>query len=260
MTKIVLAQDDNQQYGGLCEKCNRQFAISSNQLQSANTAEILINPSDWGLRNGMTQEEVKSVLGEPVSVKNAAPFTWWLYPDNKRVEFAQFSKDTKSRLYFCSVLGSNIVTTGQPNTIKCPYCGITQDAQMASNRYTYELKRQQEHANQEQTSANRQAVSGLVQTIGNSVNSMYERRIQANQACMQQNTDNYMAYLRQQAQSPRPTCYQPMPSPSIQAIPRPSTLYNVPKSSVLSEMSSTTSGTITRVGPGQYEYKETSNR
>lgn len=69
------------------------------------------------------------------------------------------------------------ISAQQLNTVEnitCPYCGVAQNTKMASNRYTYEAQRTQ-------SNANAQFVSGLAQTLKNSMDKADERRRQTDQ-------------------------------------------------------------------------------
>lgn len=180
--------------GASCEKCNRQFSISVPSSISAPSPKS-VDPTEWGLSKGMTQSEVQAVLGKPSSIKNIEWYIWWYYPKDRRVEFWKNSKDGEYKLNFCAEVSSPPQPAPQQNTVTCPYCGITQDKQMAANRYVYDTQMAQATADAQATAlarqANQQALSGFVQNMHDNMQKSDERR----QQIVADSTNRYLNHL-----------------------------------------------------------------
>ena len=190
--------------GASCEKCNRQFSISVPSPISVFSPKT-VNPTEWGLSIAMSPNKVQSVLGKPSSIKDIEWYLWWYYPKNRRVEFWKSSKDGEYKLSSCAEVSSPPQPAPQQNTIACPYCGIIQDKQMATNRYAYDTQMAQATADAQATAlarqANQQALSGFVQNMHDNMQKSDERR----QQIVADSTNRYLNHLSSNMQRNKTT-------------------------------------------------------
>ena len=126
---IAHSAPDDRKIDGVCEKCDRNIVI---KLSPYETKDGQTDPAKYGLRKGMSYEQVIKTLGKPKTEDIQDFFRHAYYPDGLMIYFARDPAKKEYTVSYCE---------NTDRTIICPYCGRAQDWRKAANERANDLQK-----------------------------------------------------------------------------------------------------------------------
>lgn len=243
-------------WGCLCENCNKMFKVSSVQLYGAKVTPN-IEPANLGLKKGMSEDQVRSVLG----------FTWngeytdykglyyqkyeWRYPNGIIVYLTRkkgFWNDYELETWTGPVKVEQ--DPNAPQDTSCPYCGRLQNMRIAANRWSY--------AAQQQVRDDAQAQENIASfVIGTALGIAANAALSANERAP---APNPMIFAPQQTQAVSQNTITPLQTANYYQSSASRASYQYTPLAPPSSIRPSTSGTVIRSGNALYDSNGTTYR